>query len=363
MALCCLTPQFVVAATSQGRSSSNCHIASVFIGIILSLPSRKSARNTAAISQVMTEAVASCAKDGGSTPALQGAAFVLRHFSLGVTRVPLNCMSCASFNRHGAGVSGKHAQNVIRRIFSVEGLQVWRYRHGVCIQPPSHDPMQFSRFTNQYVKKQKDLLASVPDRPLPGAFCKTHLWHGLHTAATGGKTFYDTGLPVSPNMEDEEVATTISEGMWFQTLKYEAYEKHRDAIEALMTGDNLDAAYALAETEMSLIASYFKSCRIAVPKPGQTQYDAISEELFLGNNFTEELRVSAYNVAKVIGESQLELLVDAYQSYVNPTEQLLSHSMMTCLTKLPESLLWSKTALFVVNMRPVAISEVRFKFV
>ena len=102
------------------------------------------------------------------------------------------------------------------------------------------------------------------------------------------------------------MATTISEGMWFQTLKYEAYEKHRDAIEALMTGDNLDAAYALAETEMSLIASYFKSCRIAVPKPGQTQYDAISEELFLGNNFTEELRVSAYNFAKVIGESQLE---------------------------------------------------------
>ena len=289
-------------------------------------------------------------KDAGNTQALQGAAYVLRHYSLGVTRIPLHNMACASFNRHGAGVSGKHSQNVVRRIFTVEGLQVWRYRHGVCIQPPASDPMEFSRFTNNYVQKQKDLLAAVAERPLPGCFAKTHLWHGLHTAAVGTKFYHDSGLPLVPNVEDEEVATTISEGMWFQTLKYEAYVSHKKAIEALMTGDNLDAAYALAETEMSLIASYFKSSRITVPMPGQTQFDAISESLFLGNNFSPDLRVAAYNFSKVIGEPQLELLVDTYQAYVNPTEQLLSHTMMACLTKLPEALLWSKTALFIVNM-------------
>ena len=299
--------------------------------------------------------------DAGASSALQGAAYVLRHFSLGITRIPLSNMSCASFNRHGQGVNGKHAQNVVRRIFTIEGLQPWRYRHGVCIQPPPSDPLAFSRFTNEYVAKQRDLLASVQDRPLPGSFCKTHLWHGLHTASVGGKSYYDTKLPVCPNMDDEELATTLKEGMWFQTLKYDAYEQHRAAVEELMTGDNSDAAFALAETEMSLIASYFKSCRIEVPLPGQTQFEAISAKLVLGNAFSHDLQVSAYNFAKVIGESQLELLIDAYQAFVNPTEQMLPHSALACLAKLPETLLWSKAVLLIANMWPSRMSSFQLK--
>ena len=287
---------------------------------------------------------------GNDLKALQGAAYVLRHFSLGITRIPLSSMACASFNRHGQGVNGKHAQNVVRRIFTAEGLQTWRYRHGVCIQPPPSDPLAYSRFTNEYVSKQRDLLAPVQDRPLPGSFCKTHLWHGLHTAAVGGKSYHDSKLPISPNLEDEEVAATLKEGMWFQTLKHDAYVHHQAAVEELMTGDNLDAAYALAETEMSLIASYFKSCRIEVPLPGQNQFEAITSKLLLGNAFSHDLQVSAYNFAKVICESQLELLIDAYQAFVNPTEQMLSHTMLSCLAKLPETLLWSKAVLFISNM-------------
>ena len=89
-----------------------------------------------------------------------------------------------------------------------------------------------------------------------------------------------------------------------------------------MQGTNLDAAYAMAETEVSLINSYWKTCRIALPTGGQTHYDAVAAimDSELGNRWSSEHKVCFYNFAKVVGEQQLSLISDAYHSWVNPSE-------------------------------------------
>ena len=170
---------------------------------------------------------------------LQETSYVLRTYSLGVTRIPLNEMACADFNRHGQGVNGKHAQSVVRRIFQEEGLQTWRYQRGLCIEPPPEDPLRFARFTNGYVKKQRELLAEVEERPLPGSFAKTHLWHSLHTAKVGGRCYWDTGLPLQANLEDPEVRQTFQSGMWYETLRYAAWQDRGPNIFRFWDGSNM----------------------------------------------------------------------------------------------------------------------------
>ena len=285
-----------------------------------------------------------------SSLCLQETSYVLKTFSLGVTRVLLHEMAVSDFNRSGAGVNGKHAQGVIRRIFGQEGLCVWRYNRGLCLEPPPTDPLRYARHTNKFVAMQKSLLAEVELKPLRGAFCKSHLWHGLYTAKVGGRCYHDTGLPIVPNMEDAEVQQTWANGMWFETLQHEAWIKHPDAIKALMHGDNLDATFALAETEMALISAYFASCRLAVPGQGESFFDAVSRQVPLSGQFTEDVKTACYNFSKVIGEEQVQILTNAFQAYVNASEQVLGASMLTACTSVPEIAVWCKTAMCVANM-------------
>ncbi|CAE7467263.1 unnamed protein product [Symbiodinium sp. CCMP2592] len=284
-----------------------------------------------------------------SSLCLQEASYVLKTFFLGVTRVPLHEMAVADFNRSGAGVNGKHAQGVIKRIFGQEGLCVWRYNRGMCLEPPPTDPLRYARHTNKFVAMQKSLLAEVELKPLRGSFCKSHLWHGLYTAKVGGRCYHDTGLPIVPNMDDPEVQQTWANGMWFETLQHEAWNKHPNAIKALMHGDNLDAAFALAETEMALISAYFASCRVAVPRPGESFFDAVSRDGPVSGH-PDDVKVACFNFAKLLGEEQVEVLQNTFQTYVNASEQVLSAGTLTALTSLPEIAVWCRTSLAVANM-------------
>jgi hypothetical protein len=285
-------------------------------------------------------------------PTLQKSTYVLKHYSLGCSRIPLEGMAIAYFNRGGDGVNGRHAQANFRRINDEEGFHVWRYRRGLCIQPDPADPLRHAIFTNQKVAKQRTLLAEVQERPLPGCFAKTHLWHALLTAKVGNKLYHDSGLPMVANESDEELQLTLTEGMWFETLRHTAHIEEKEGVEALMRGDNFDASFAMAATEIALIQSYFRSCRITVARPGESQWEAVRKQVAIGCSFSDEFKLAAYNFSKVIGEAQMALIADAFQAFVDPVEQMIGQSMLTIVTQLPSTALWLKAAFCITNLWP-----------
>ena len=149
---------------------------------------------------------------------LQEAAKVLKEFSLGISRVPLEKMACATFNRNGLGVNGAHAHSVFKLI-KEQGMVLWRYQHGYCIQPHPDRPMEHARFTNSYVEKQRGMLAPVADKPLLGSFGKTHLWHALYTAKCGTVKLQGTDLPMVTVPADEEMEITADQGLFLRDVE------------------------------------------------------------------------------------------------------------------------------------------------
>ena len=62
----------------------------------------------------------------------EAATRVLKKYSLGVMRVPLEELGVSPLNRK---ISGSHVHALGRRIYSVEGFVRWRYRHGWAHEP------------------------------------------------------------------------------------------------------------------------------------------------------------------------------------------------------------------------------------
>ena len=64
--------------------------------------------------------------------------------SKGITRVPLEDMGPALFNRLGTPTSGRHCMNLAKRIIEVEGFATLRYTAGFCHEPDPDNPLSVS---------------------------------------------------------------------------------------------------------------------------------------------------------------------------------------------------------------------------
>ena len=89
----------------------------------------------------------------GSLPLLQEGSYVLKTYSKGVTRVPLEKMACSPINRGGLGVHGKHCHDLYAPIANRDGLAVWRYNRGLMLSPNPDKPFENADFTNDYVSR------------------------------------------------------------------------------------------------------------------------------------------------------------------------------------------------------------------
>lgn len=285
---------------------------------------------------------------------LQRSAQILQKYSIGVQRVPLDDMGCAPFNRNGDGVNGKHAHSVVRRIVKEQGLVTYRYRRGLALSINPKDPLEVSRFTNGYVRKQSNLLAAVADKGLIASFAKTHLWHGLWTLKSGGKTFDGTGEPmeIAGDHDDEELVQALQHGLFFEILRWEAWQDHPEDILAMMQADNFDHAQGLADTEMTLLLRYHQVGRNVLVPPGMDHFQAVRAlvDKTIGTEWTESERSCIYNLSKVIGEEQLDAMRICYQQWVDPKKLRVDPDCMQKVSKLAPELVWSKAAIIIANM-------------
>ena len=285
-----------------------------------------------------------------NVPLLQEGSHVLKTYSKGVSRRPLEKMACSFLNRRGVGVFARHAHDVYRRIAVKEGLAVWRYNRGLMLSPNPDKPFENADFTNAYVARQRGLLAPVTREHHPGAFSKTHLWHSHLTAKQGSFTYYSDQSPMVPNYGCAETKTTMEQGLFFEEIDYEAYVKHPKAIHFLMDGENADASQALCETELSLIQCYFDSCRIVIVPPGVELWKVIDEEKSLGSTWDEGYKKVACDFASLIGPSQMKVFVEAYQYYINPKVMRIGKDQLKVVSRLPSKYPWCKIAIVVANI-------------
>ena len=281
---------------------------------------------------------------------LQESSYILKTYTRGVMRIKLENMACSPLSRGGAGVSGRHAHDVHRPIAERDGLVVWRYNRGICLAPNPKSPMDNSEFTNKYVETQRDLLCPVAKTALPGSISKTHLWHGLLTAKVGGYKYYKDGSPMVPNYSCTETKLTLEEGLLYETLEYEAYEKHPKAVVYLMQGENMDAAFAMAETEQALISSYFYSSRIMVATIGKDLFHTVDEAHLDGAPWPGEFKIAAFNWCNMVGPDQMKIFSECYQYFVNPKEFKIGAAQLNLSSKMPAAYPWCKLIHIIANL-------------
>ena len=94
-----------------------------------------------------------------------------KRYGTGKRRIPLENVGISPLNRI---ISGKHVHTLGRRILSVEGFCLFRYRCGLCHEWDPQNPLEVATFTNRAARRDP-LLAPVPEVPLFGSFAKSHL--------------------------------------------------------------------------------------------------------------------------------------------------------------------------------------------
>ena len=273
------------------------------------------------------------------------AAYVLKKYSLGTSRHDLADLSCHVLNRGGFGTSSHHCKRLSVKLWGDantrgEGVQPWIYKRCLAIEPDPSRATEHAEHTNLYVAKQQGMLSPV--RSLPGVLQKTHFWH---TCWTGKHGVGD----IRPNMDDPETKIIMEQGVMVEKLRWQAVRDHPKGVKLFMDADNLDAAFSLVQTEAHLLRRYHLSLRIVICEPSQTLFDAVCKDVGSGNKWSHEDKLAVFNLAKVLGEPQIQLIADAYHQFVDPTIFYIATAAMGLVSKCTLRAVWAQCC-FVVDL-------------
>lgn len=130
-------------------------------------------------------------------------AFILKHYSLGVQRLPLFSTAPHPVNRDGAPLSGKHLHAQGRRILFEQGFYKYLYEAGLVIQQDPENPRLV--YEHYRVMSGRDaLLAPAQTSMVHGACGKTHLSGWLQALACGLNWDHDGSKMVVPDDEKHD---------------------------------------------------------------------------------------------------------------------------------------------------------------
>ena len=221
-------------------------------------------------------------------------------------RVPLTSLGISPLNRP---VSGKRVHSLGRRIVSVEGFCLFRYKFGRCHEPNPNDPLEVWRFTDRIAKRDK-LHANVAKAALYGSFAKTHSMSFLHAMASGTVYWDDTGNSMVPPPAQQVLLEHIQHGAFYEVISYEAVAKAAGSVKALMASDNFDVGFALGQTEMQLLVAIRDCTHVARPPAGSTVWDEVYTTVAraAGARWTQDDIASLFNFTKVVSREQLDFL-------------------------------------------------------
>ena len=218
-----------------------------------------------------------------------------------------------------------------------------RYKNGLAHRGDPKDPLRIARFTNETAKRDP-LLARVPLVDLLGTFAKSHLLSFLQALASGTVYWDDTKTLMLPPPCQEALKDHLELGWFCEILKWEAVEKHEDAVRQLIAGDNMDARFALAETEIELLRVMRRSmCIVKTPPLGKSLFDAVYEHaLETSGGWDKSDAASLYNFLKVVGPKQLDFL-ERFAPFVDWDVMCIRCQDYVLASKLDDRVPWVKT--------------------
>ena len=292
------------AATPEAAADSSAARASA-----AAATSTAGAVGSASADSVADSAAARAAATKTAKPLLcEAAAQVLKKYSTGVRRIPIEDIGISPLNRM---ISGKHVHNIGRRILSYEGFCRFRYENGFCHEPLTHDPLAVAKYTNKWAACDP-LLATVPMKPLYGCFAKSHCLSFLHAMKSGSIRWSNSSELMVPPAKAAELIEHLEKGMFFQVLSEEVYTsmEDREALKGFIISDNLDHGFALGQTEMHLLQTIHQSLQVTRPPVGMSQWDVVQSEVArsAGQRWSDDDQVALFNLAKVLGYEQVEFL-------------------------------------------------------
>ena len=280
----------------------------------------------------------------------EAATRVLQKYSLGVMRVPLEELGVSPLNRK---ISGTHVHALGRRILSVEGFVQWRYRHGWAHEPNPADPLEVARNTNA-VARATALLPQVPMVALKGSIAKSHLLTFLQCLRGGTVYWSDTKQLMVPPEGQAVLAEHLKYGMFYEVFSFDCVREDKAALRALCRADNFDSAFALGETEMSLLECIHASLTIVKPLVGKTQWDVVRETTAksCGQRWTDDEVTAMYNFSKVIGAAHLSFLTEVVATHIPWDEIAVRPSDYHQISRIRASCPWLKIALLTAQYFP-----------
>ena len=197
--------------------------------------------------------------DTGQAPS-QGKTAILAQCALatsqGRSRVLLEHLGPAVFNRQGNTTDSRHCHSLLKRIIEEEGFATFRYEAGYCHEANPLDPLMVAR----HALRMHALDSGLP-RPqlqtLHGCFAKkTHLMSALQMYKAGQmkelEQYVKARSQVCPT-EFEEFDKVLKFGLYMHVFPWNAVAKNKESFRALMAADNFSHGVGLSDSEMRCV--------------------------------------------------------------------------------------------------------------
>ena len=286
---------------------------------------------------------------GATEVVSQGAQRALS-MSKGVTRIPLEDLGPAVFNRKGNPTSGRHCVNLSERILRVEGFGTFRYVAGYCHEPDPTSPLAVCHHANRMAERDP-LLPTLPPRALKGVFAKTHLMTTLQLYKQGRFPDLERVVSSQPEAFTRELKEALSHGIFMHVFPYEAIRDNPEDFNALMASDNFDHGHGLADSEIRCIREMRTAIRTLPLGEASSQFVAVSTEIqrLAGQRWGKKDLEAFWDFAQTTLELHMELLFEIWVFGECEDALQVDSFFFGNLAKLSASRQWTRAAVAVVH--------------
>lgn len=176
----------------------------------------------------------------------------------GVQILDLALLGTHPENRGQLGVSSFHAHRVAHSIHT-DGLSKQRYRDCTVVKVPDHAIAAFRKFNEDLANNDEKLPPFAPSMRF-ALLTKNHFVAALKLFRLGTVIFHDSSEVIRPSPQDAQLRRHLQEGVCCEVLSEDLWED-KEAIQALIAEDNLNAAVEMSTNEVEILA--FMSQEIA----------------------------------------------------------------------------------------------------
>ena len=202
------------------------------------------------------------AAGGNQTCTETGALFSM---TKGVSRVQVELLAPAWFNRFGDALKGSRVLEIIKLILIQPGFATYKYEHAWVVAPDPAGGFQMADLANRMAALDS-WLPKRDRKTFYGTFRKSHLAAALLIIKQGTFKWPETDQYITADQGNADLKDTLRLGMRCQVWDHEDVTKHIESFKILMASDNWEADEQMGDDELSVMNRIFE-CKATVHSP------------------------------------------------------------------------------------------------